>query len=31
VLRRLVSDAPARRLFVVTVIAAAAGSFIAFG
>ena len=30
VLRRIISDAPARRLFVVTVLAAAAGSFVAF-
>jgi eukaryotic-like serine/threonine-protein kinase len=29
-LRRIVSDAPARRLFIVTMIAAAAGSYIAF-
>jgi hypothetical protein len=29
-LRRIVSDPPARRLFVVTVLAAAAGGFIAF-
>jgi serine/threonine protein kinase len=29
-LRRILSDAPARRLFVVTVLAAAAGGFIAF-
>ena len=29
VLRRIISDAPARRLFVVTLLAAAAGSFIA--
>ena len=29
-LRRIISDAPARRLFVVTVLAAAAGSFVAF-
>jgi len=29
ILRRIISDAPARRLFVVTVLAAAAGSYIA--
>jgi hypothetical protein len=30
ILRRIISDAPARRLFVVTALAAAAGSYIAF-
>ena len=30
VLRRIISDAPARRLFVVTVLAAAAGAFVAY-
>jgi serine/threonine protein kinase len=30
ILRRIISDAPARRLFVITALAAAAGSYIAF-
>jgi hypothetical protein len=30
ILRRIISDPPARRLFVITILAAAAGSFIAF-